>query len=164
MADLLLAAETDRVFADGGHSLDFINKAFECLDLIGWRHAAELVPIVIGGGALDFGLAMTDLVAGARREWLPRGYGVAETAVGGAQFAICLELASSTRPSNVGHGLWAYGAVFGAILTTHGLVTLLAPRSHTEAPAPTAPVVIAPLALSDVARAAVPGMAVLGRF
>jgi hypothetical protein len=25
LADLLLAAETDRVFADGGHSLDFIN-------------------------------------------------------------------------------------------------------------------------------------------
>ena len=41
LADLLLAAETDRAFADGGHSLDFINKAFECLDLIGWEHAAE---------------------------------------------------------------------------------------------------------------------------
>ena len=39
LADLLFAAETDRVFADGGHSLDFINKAFECLDLIGWEHA-----------------------------------------------------------------------------------------------------------------------------
>jgi hypothetical protein len=35
LADLLLAAETDRVFADGGHSFDFINKAFEGLDLIG---------------------------------------------------------------------------------------------------------------------------------
>ena len=45
---MLLAAETDRVFADSGHSLDFINKAFECLDLIGWRHAADLLPIVIG--------------------------------------------------------------------------------------------------------------------
>ncbi len=48
LADLLLAAETDRVFASGGHSLDFINKAFECLDLIGWRHAADLLPLVIG--------------------------------------------------------------------------------------------------------------------
>ena len=26
--------------SDAGHSLDFINKAFECLDLIGWEHAA----------------------------------------------------------------------------------------------------------------------------
>src|SRR6185369_12318952 len=29
LADALLAAEADRVFADAGHSLDFINKAFE---------------------------------------------------------------------------------------------------------------------------------------
>ena len=39
--------ETDRVFADGGHSLDFINKSFECLDLIGWQHAADLLPSVM---------------------------------------------------------------------------------------------------------------------
>src|SRR5207302_1425055 len=31
-----------------GHSLDFINKAFECLDLIGWQHAAALLPTVVG--------------------------------------------------------------------------------------------------------------------
>jgi nitrite reductase/ring-hydroxylating ferredoxin subunit len=48
LADLMFAAETDRVFADGGHSLDFINKAFECLDLIGWQHAADLLPAVVG--------------------------------------------------------------------------------------------------------------------
>jgi len=35
LADALLAAATERAFADTGHSLDFINKAFECLDLIG---------------------------------------------------------------------------------------------------------------------------------
>ena len=44
LADLLLAADTDRAFADGGHSLDFTNKAFECLDLIGWGHADESCP------------------------------------------------------------------------------------------------------------------------
>ena len=38
-ADALLAAATERAFADDGHTLDFINKAFECLDLIGWEHA-----------------------------------------------------------------------------------------------------------------------------
>ena len=48
LADLLFAAETDRAFADGGHSLDFINKAFECLDLIGWEHAPALLPTVVG--------------------------------------------------------------------------------------------------------------------
>ena len=48
LADLLFAAETDRVYADGGHSFDFINKAFECLDLIGWQHAADVLPSVVG--------------------------------------------------------------------------------------------------------------------
>jgi nitrite reductase/ring-hydroxylating ferredoxin subunit len=48
LADLLFAAETDRTFADGGHSLDFVNKAFECLDLIGWQHAATVLPTVVG--------------------------------------------------------------------------------------------------------------------
>ena len=48
LADALAAAETQRVFADSGHSLDFINKAFECLDLIGWEHAAALLPTVVG--------------------------------------------------------------------------------------------------------------------
>jgi hypothetical protein len=48
LADLLLAADTDRAFADGGHSLDFTNKAFECLDLIGWEHANAVLPAVVG--------------------------------------------------------------------------------------------------------------------
>jgi nitrite reductase/ring-hydroxylating ferredoxin subunit len=48
LADLIFAAETDRAYADGGHSLDFINKAFECLDLIGWEHAAEVLPSIVG--------------------------------------------------------------------------------------------------------------------
>jgi len=48
LADALLAAETDRAFADVGHSLDFINKALECLDLIGWEHAPAVLPTVVG--------------------------------------------------------------------------------------------------------------------
>jgi nitrite reductase/ring-hydroxylating ferredoxin subunit len=48
LAELLLAANTDRAFADGGHSLDFINKAFECLELIGWEHADSVLPAVVG--------------------------------------------------------------------------------------------------------------------
>ena len=48
LANLLFAAATDRAFADGGHSLDFINKACECLDLIGWEHAAAVLPSVVG--------------------------------------------------------------------------------------------------------------------
>ena len=55
LADALLAAETERAFADNGHSLDFINKAFECLDLIGWGHASSLLPTVVGQMAVARG-------------------------------------------------------------------------------------------------------------
>jgi len=48
LADALLAAGTERAYADTGHALDFINKAFECLDLIGWEHATAVLPTVIG--------------------------------------------------------------------------------------------------------------------
>ena len=48
LADALLAAETERAFADDGHSLDFVNKAFECLDLIGWEHASSVLPTIVG--------------------------------------------------------------------------------------------------------------------
>jgi hypothetical protein len=48
LADSLLAAAAERAFADSGHSLDFINKAFECLDLIGWEHAPAVLPTVVG--------------------------------------------------------------------------------------------------------------------
>ena len=48
LADVLLAAATERAFADTGHALDVINKAFECLDLIGWEHAAAVLPTVVG--------------------------------------------------------------------------------------------------------------------
>ncbi len=46
LADLLFSAATDRAYADVGHLLDFCNKAFELLDLIGWEHAAEVLPSV----------------------------------------------------------------------------------------------------------------------
>jgi nitrite reductase/ring-hydroxylating ferredoxin subunit len=36
---LMFAALTDHVFLDGGHTLDFTNKAFEAIDLLGWDSA-----------------------------------------------------------------------------------------------------------------------------
>jgi hypothetical protein len=48
LAAALLAAATERAFADDGHTLDFINKAFESLDLAGWEHATALLPTVVG--------------------------------------------------------------------------------------------------------------------
>ena len=47
LCDLLLTAATDRYYAGGGHTLDFINKACECLDVIGWDRADAILPTVI---------------------------------------------------------------------------------------------------------------------
>lgn len=49
LADLVFTAATERFYADTGHTLDFCNKAFEVLDLIGWQHAPEVLPTVMGG-------------------------------------------------------------------------------------------------------------------
>jgi nitrite reductase/ring-hydroxylating ferredoxin subunit len=48
VAGLVFTAATDRFYADTGHLLDFCNKAFELLDLIGWEHAAEVLPALAG--------------------------------------------------------------------------------------------------------------------
>ena len=48
MADILFSAATDFRYIDVGHPLDFTNKAFEALDIVGWEQAepvlASLVP------------------------------------------------------------------------------------------------------------------------
>ncbi len=49
LADMLAAAATDHVFLDGGHTLDFINKACELLDQIGWHEATSILPSLVPG-------------------------------------------------------------------------------------------------------------------
>jgi nitrite reductase/ring-hydroxylating ferredoxin subunit len=44
---LMLIAATDRYFADGGHALDFTNKAFESLDIIGWEYGPAILPSLV---------------------------------------------------------------------------------------------------------------------
>lgn len=48
LCDLLFTAATERFYADGGHVLDFCNKAVELLDLIGWEHAETILPTLLG--------------------------------------------------------------------------------------------------------------------
>ena len=43
VADLLFAAATDHRYLDGGHALDFVNKALEALDVVGWEHAEAVL-------------------------------------------------------------------------------------------------------------------------
>jgi hypothetical protein len=43
LADMLFAAATDHRYLDGGHTLDFVNKALEALDLAGWARAEAVL-------------------------------------------------------------------------------------------------------------------------
>ena len=43
LADMLFAAVTDHRYLDGGHTLDFVNKALEALDTAGWERAEAVL-------------------------------------------------------------------------------------------------------------------------
>jgi nitrite reductase/ring-hydroxylating ferredoxin subunit len=43
LADMLFAAATDHRYLDGGHTLDFLNKALEALDIAGWERAEAVL-------------------------------------------------------------------------------------------------------------------------
>jgi nitrite reductase/ring-hydroxylating ferredoxin subunit len=47
VADVMFAAVTDHVFIDGGHTIDFTNKAFEVLDHLGWAAAPQVLPTLV---------------------------------------------------------------------------------------------------------------------
>ncbi len=44
---MMFAATTDHVFIDGGHTIDFTNKAFEALDHLGAERAAHVLPTLV---------------------------------------------------------------------------------------------------------------------
>lgn len=44
LARLMGTGATDHVFVDGGHTIDFTNKAFEVLEHLGWDHATTVLP------------------------------------------------------------------------------------------------------------------------
>jgi hypothetical protein len=52
LADILASAATDHFFLDGGHTLDFVNKACELLDMIGWQQAMAILPSLVPGLAM----------------------------------------------------------------------------------------------------------------
>jgi nitrite reductase/ring-hydroxylating ferredoxin subunit len=45
---MMFAAISDHVFIDGGHTIDFTNKAFEALDLLGPDAADQVLPTLVG--------------------------------------------------------------------------------------------------------------------
>ena len=74
LAAVTLTAVTDRYFADGGHALDFLEKAFAGIDLVGWERADAVLPSVVpvltaslGREEMDSWRHPVDLVALAER-------------------------------------------------------------------------------------------------
>ena len=51
MADILFSAATDFRYIDVGHPLDFTNKAFEALDIVGWEQAEVVLTSLVPGYA-----------------------------------------------------------------------------------------------------------------
>ena len=51
IASMIFAAATDHIYLDGGHVLDFANKAFELLDHLGWGMAGQVLPSLVHGMA-----------------------------------------------------------------------------------------------------------------
>ncbi len=43
LADMVFTAATDHRYLDGGHTLDFVNKALEALDVAGWERAEAVL-------------------------------------------------------------------------------------------------------------------------
>ena len=51
IASMIFAAATDHIYLDGGHVVDFANKAFELLDHLGWEMAGQVLPSLVNGMA-----------------------------------------------------------------------------------------------------------------
>ncbi|MCU4800889.1 Rieske (2Fe-2S) protein [Halobacteria archaeon HArc-gm2] len=47
VAEIVVAAVTDHLYVNAGHTLDFVNKAFETLDHLGWDHAEDVLASVV---------------------------------------------------------------------------------------------------------------------
>ena len=51
IAGMIFAAATDHIYLDGGHVMDFANKAFELLDHLGWEMAGLVLSSLVHGMA-----------------------------------------------------------------------------------------------------------------
>ncbi|WP_336345824.1 Rieske 2Fe-2S domain-containing protein [Halalkalicoccus ordinarius] len=49
LVSMLVDAATDHRYLDTGHTMDFLNKACETLDHVGWERADELLPALVPG-------------------------------------------------------------------------------------------------------------------
>ena len=68
LADMMLLAATDHFYLDGGHTVDFINKAFELLDRIGWEHAGEVL-LLLFANCVRLSAAKNRMLGGTLLIW-----------------------------------------------------------------------------------------------
>jgi nitrite reductase/ring-hydroxylating ferredoxin subunit len=73
VADMLFSSCTDHMYRGTGHPFDFINKAFELLDLIGWEQAGDVLTSVVGqiinGGRMEETSAWREPIDVAQLLW-----------------------------------------------------------------------------------------------
>ncbi len=118
VAGILAAAATDHLYMNTGHTLDFINKAFETVDHLGWEHADSILaatvqqitdasrseersawrqPIDVAQLCFDADDRLSELVAaGEGRTW-ERPAGFIETLLGDDPHAITEALTDAIR-------------------------------------------------------------------
>jgi hypothetical protein len=49
LVGMLVAAATDHRYLNTGHTMDYVNKACEALDIIGWEYAEDVLPSLVEG-------------------------------------------------------------------------------------------------------------------
>jgi nitrite reductase/ring-hydroxylating ferredoxin subunit len=137
LADMLFAAATDHRYLDGGHTLDFVNKAFEALDIAGWERAERVLaslPTQLAGAQrmeeanawrnpVDLVALLDDafarlpraLAAGVRAEgWTGRNALV--EAVLGDDPAVCIEALLAALSDGAGEVALASAVTFAAAI------------------------------------------------
>ena len=66
---MLFAAVTDHRYIQIGHPLDFTNKAFETLDIIGWESAEQVLSSLVGNYAARQSHGRIELRGATRSTW-----------------------------------------------------------------------------------------------
>ena len=136
LSAMMTAAATDHVFLDGGHTIDFTNKAFEAVALLGPGAAAQVLPTLVGqtarasraeeGGRWrhPFDLAgLLDQACARLPELLAEGEGRSWDDVAGLAWAVlgddpalvldalCAAIAAGATPEQLGRAVACAGAL-----------------------------------------------------
>jgi nitrite reductase/ring-hydroxylating ferredoxin subunit len=143
LVEILLAAATDHLYMNGSHTLDFINKAVETLDHVGWDDAADVLgatvdtitdgsraeetsawrqPIDVADLVFDAHESLPDLVAAGEGKSWDRPEGFVETVLGDDPHAIVEALQDAIRQGATSEEL-AHAVAVAAMRRVAGFAT-----------------------------------------